>query len=126
MTETEYIIKRVKSDMFSPDELQEIATAISTKLVHKRQPMERIYAVVSEYAKFDIKQKSRRRDISWMRQSAQYVMRLHGYSSLSIGEMLGYDHSTVLYSLKAVSDRMSVDPDYRNEVNNIVNLVNMA
>lgn len=76
-----------------------------------QQLLDRI-AEIYEISRADLIGRSRRRHVAEVRQFAAWVLR-HAYPALSleaIGEILGgYDHTTIIYSLHKVEERMLSD-----------------
>lgn len=59
-----------------------------------------------------LRSRDRTRYVVQARQAAAWVLRT-AYPALglvSVGELLGRDHTTIIYSLSAVEDRMEADP----------------
>ncbi|EJX03402.1 protein containing Chromosomal replication initiator, DnaA [gut metagenome] len=73
----------------------------------------------------DLTSKSRKQNIVQARQLAIFL--IHKYTDTSysqIGRTFGgRDHSTVLYSCEQVGRRISVDKDYRHEVETLESLL---
>ena len=69
----------------------------------------------------DLLSRSRKQEIAKARQVAMYLCReLTDQSYASIGTRFGgRDHSTVIHAYKKIEDRMDVEPDVRDEVQNI-------
>jgi len=62
--------------------------------------------------------RNRTRYVAEARQAAGWVLRC-AYPSLGlidIGTLLGRDHTTVMFGLRAVEDRMDADPDLRSDL----------
>ncbi|MBQ4617139.1 MAG: chromosomal replication initiator protein DnaA [Clostridia bacterium] len=70
----------------------------------------------------DILSKSRTAQIARARQVAIFVVRsITGLKQEEIGkEFGGFDHTTVLYSLRKVDEIMQTDPTFKNTVNDII------
>ena len=70
----------------------------------------------------DIRSKSRTAQIARARQVAFFVVRsITGLKQEEIGqEFGGFDHTTVLYSLRKVDSMMQTDPSFKNTVNDII------
>ncbi len=70
----------------------------------------------------DIRSKSRTSQIARARQVAIFVVRsITGLKQEEIGqEFGGFDHTTVLYSLRKVDSMMQSDPSFKNTVNDII------
>ena len=70
----------------------------------------------------DIRSKSRTAQIARARQVAFFVVRsITGLKQEEIGhEFGGFDHTTVLYSLRKVDAMMQSDPSFKNTVNDII------
>lgn len=72
--------------------------------------------------KDNIKKKSRRREHVEARQIFYSLMKnkfKHRVSLKFLGEMMGYDHATVVYSIRKVNDLCSIDVIFRNKYNAI-------
>ena len=70
----------------------------------------------------DIRSQKRSAPISQARQVAEYVMRnVTGLPMQSIGDEFGArDHSTIVYALRKVEERMEKDSVFKNTVNDII------
>ena len=70
----------------------------------------------------DIRSQKRAAPISQARQVAEYVMRtVTGLPMQSIGEEFGSrDHSTIVYAIRKVEERMEQDSNFKNTVNDII------
>jgi len=70
----------------------------------------------------DIRSPKRSAPISLARQVAQYIMRtVTGLPMQSIGDEFGArDHSTVVYALKKIEEKMEKDPSFKILVNDII------
>lgn len=92
--------------------------------------MQEITKVVCSYFNVDptlVSGRSRKRDVVLARQLTMYLSKEHTNTSLSmIGrEMGGRDHSTVIYSCKAINDAMDTDPRVRRQVEEVKELLNL-
>ncbi|MBE9209337.1 chromosomal replication initiator protein DnaA [Nostoc sp. LEGE 06077] len=76
----------------------------------------------------DLKGNSRRREISWARQIAMYLMRQHTDLSLPrIGEEFGgKDHTTVLYSCEKITQLKESDRNLVNTLRQLSDRINMT
>lgn len=96
-----------------------ISNHVST--VHKEITLEFIQQMVSDQLNVpldNMKGKTRMRSAVLARQLSMFLAKNHTAKSLkTIGETLGgRDHSTVIYSCKAVQDLMDTDPGFRKTV----------
>lgn len=83
--------------------------------------IEKIKKLVAEYFELPIdklKGKTRKRAVVMARQISMYLAKhLTGQSLKSIGDAFGgRDHSTVIYSCRAVKDLMDTDPEFKEAV----------
>ncbi len=104
---------------------QKVIRDLSTGAPPTPVTIERIIGEVSRtfnVKEEDIRSKSRSSQIARARQVAFYVVRsITGLKQEKIGqEFGGYDHTTVLYSLRKVDEMMQKDPSFRNTVNDII------
>lgn len=76
----------------------------------------------------DLKGNSRRREISWSRQIAMYLMRQHTDLSLPrIGEEFGgKDHTTVMYSCDKIAQLRERDPNLVQKLTQLSDRINLA
>jgi len=76
----------------------------------------------------DLKGNSRRREISWSRQIAMYLMRQHTDLSLPrIGEEFGgKDHTTVMYSCDKITQLRERDPSVAQKLSQLSDRINLA
>ncbi|HBB35422.1 MAG TPA: chromosomal replication initiator protein DnaA [Cyanobacteria bacterium UBA8803] len=76
----------------------------------------------------DLKGNSRRREISWSRQIAMYLMRQHTDLSLPrIGEEFGgKDHTTVMYSCEKIAQLKETDPTLAQKLRQLSDRINMS
>ncbi|MEQ9552650.1 MAG: chromosomal replication initiator protein DnaA [Coleofasciculus sp. G3-WIS-01] len=76
----------------------------------------------------DLKGNSRRREISWSRQIAMYLMRQHTDLSLPrIGEEFGgKDHTTVMYSCDKITQLRKRDPSVAQKLSQLSDRINLA
>ena len=93
--------------------------------------IDKIKKYVAEYYDIPIdrmKSKTRKREVVVARQTAMYLCKTMTAQSLkTIGdEFGGRDHSTVIYSCKAVQDLIDTDPPYRETVNELQKQINMS
>lgn len=72
-----------------------------------RTPKEKYVDSMSDIVGMDILQKSRLSKLVWARYMVAYQMRQDGYSVLSVGRMLGLDHSSVTHCMGRM--RMMLD-----------------
>ena len=81
-----------------------------------------VTATIFGIAAAEIRGKRRPESIAHPRQAAMYVSRLCTRHSLEeIGkEMGGKDHGTVMHAIRAVKDRMEVNPEYRAKVHMVL------
>ncbi len=91
--------------------------------INKEITVDNIQRLVSEYFNIpveDLRKKSRKRDVVVARQLSMYFAKEFTTESLkNIGEYFDKDHSTVLYSHKAVRDMMDTDTGFRETVDKI-------
>ncbi|MDX1477638.1 MAG: chromosomal replication initiator protein DnaA [Saprospiraceae bacterium] len=93
--------------------------------------IDKIKKEVSDFFKVPIerlKSKTRKRNVVMSRQIAMYLSKVMTNESLkTIGDAFGgRDHSTVIYSCRAVRDLMDTDPEYRNAIANLEKQINMS
>ncbi len=102
-------------------ELAERIVARAVNLERKELTMEDITQAVARH--YNVKQKelmskSRKQTIAQARQVAMYL--IHKYTGLSYAQIGrhfgGRDHSTVLYACNQIARRISVDKDFRHEI----------
>jgi chromosomal replication initiator protein len=76
----------------------------------------------------DLKGNSRRREISWSRQIAMYLMRQHTDLSLPrIGEEFGgKDHTTVMYSCDKIAQMRETDPALDRKLRQLSDRINLS
>jgi chromosomal replication initiator protein len=84
-------------------------------------PVAHIQAVVAASYRINVehmRSKSRDRCVAWPRQVAMYLSRaLTEKSFPDLGKYFGgRDHTTVIYSIKAVEKRIAEDPIYRADI----------
>jgi chromosomal replication initiator protein len=90
-----------------------------------------ILDTVCNYCKMDIgrvKEKTRKASVVNVRQIAMYVLREHSYLSLvEIGDTFGgYDHTTIIHTVKVVKRKMEENSDYKEDIQNIINILNQT
>lgn len=90
-----------------------------TNTTTKKISLERISEAVANHFKVPVEEltkKSRKQDVVMARQVAMYfAKKLTDFSLASIGKQIAdRNHATVLYSVKAVQDKMSVDKLFAN------------
>jgi len=90
-----------------------------------------IMKAIAEYFKVtidDLKSNSRRREISYARQIAMYLMRQHTDLSLPrIGEEFGgKDHTTVMYSCEKISQLQQKDSNLSQMLSQLSDRINLA
>ena len=97
----------------------------------KEITIEKIKKIVSDYFEIPVdrlRSKTRKREVVMARQISMYMAKeLTGQSLKSIGESFGgRDHSTVIYSCRAVRDLMDTDSQYREAVSDLEKQINMS
>lgn len=105
---------------------REVVSRIVVEEVRHNLTFEMILPAVCAYYKVkeaDVKSKSRKTQHTAARQLTMYLTQLHTKHSLSqIGRLLGgRDHSTVGHSCKLIEKRLSIDSNFRIEVEQIEN-----
>jgi chromosomal replication initiator protein len=97
----------------------------------KEVTLETIKKIVADY--FDIAvdklhSKTRKREIVMARQISMFLGKnMTKYSLKMIGEQFGgRDHSTVIYSCRAVQDLIDTDPDFKGTVEKIEKRINLS
>lgn len=93
--------------------------------------IEKIKKIVAEYFEIPVdrlRSKTRKREVVMARQISMYMAKTMTSQSLkSIGEAFGgRDHSTVIYSCRAVRDLMDTDSQYRDAVADLEKQINMS
>ena len=83
--------------------------------------------IVDHCAKFygvtpeDLKSDNRKKEISNARKVTMFVIReILGISFPKIGAIFGKDHSTAMYSIKSIDEKISVDPVLKVTINDII------
>ena len=83
--------------------------------------------IVEHCAKFynvtpeDLKSDNRKKEISNARKVTMFVIReILGMSFPKIGAIFGKDHSTAMYSIKSIEEKISVDPVLKVTINDII------
>lgn len=112
----------------------DLAKEVINKFVNqlnREVTVENIQALVADYFKVPIEKlhgTSRKRSIVIARQLSMYLAKNFTNNSLkNIGESFGgKDHSTVIYSCKAVQDMMDTDPDFKGTVAELEKKVRMS
>jgi len=88
--------------------------------IHKEITVENIQKLVADYFDIpveDLRKKSRKREVVVARQLSMYFAKEFTSESLkNIGEFFAKDHSTVLYSHKAVRDMIDTDTGFKDTV----------
>ena len=97
---------------------------VSVTTVHKEITLEFIQQIVSDQLNVGVDKmqgKTRKRSAVLARQLSMYLAKHYTNNSLkTIGEMLGgRDHSTVIYSCKAIQDLMDTDPVFKKTVDEL-------
>lgn len=93
------------------------------RISEKYQPalMDKIFVQVINFfnqKEEDVKQKTRKRKISFTRQLFFYISKQKTkFSHANIGNYLGKDHSTVTHSLRTVNNLIDSDKKIRETVN---------
>ncbi len=102
--------KRSLSDMMSVDSspkviIEKIFTSVSNK-----------YGINEN----EIKSKSRRREITTARHVVIYFIRKYtNYSLKQIGNLFGRDHTTILSSIEVTEERISTEPLFERDINEL-------
>lgn len=63
-----------------------------------------------------LKEKNRKRYILDARQVCMYLMRKRGITAMAIGKFFDKDHTTVLWAVESVQDKIDTEEDYRRKV----------
>ena len=97
----------------------------------KEVTIEKIKKIVADYFQLSVdrlRSKTRKREVVMARQISMYMAKtLTNQSLKSIGEAFGgRDHSTVIYSCRAVRDLMDTDNQYREAVADLEKQINMS
>ncbi len=98
---------------------------------NKEVALEKIKKLVADHFKVSVEKmqsSTRKREVVIARQLSMYLAKHFTNKSLkSIGDDFGgKDHSTVIYSLRAVKDMMDTDEGFKNQVNEIERKVQMS
>ena len=108
-------------------DLARIVISNAVKISKKQVTFELITECVCDFYNLDqelLYSKTRKREISDARQLVMFLAKKYTQlSSINIGQRLKRDHATVLHSWKAVEERMSVDRDFRAEVEKIESIL---
>ena len=77
----------------------------------------KFYGVTTE----DLKSDNRKKEISNARKVTMFVIReILGMSFPKIGAIFGKDHSTAMYAIKSIDEKISVDPVLKVTINDII------
>lgn len=127
----EGVVKNMKAQYMLKGEKLSVLTAQNAirDIRNDNQPVTvTVDRIVSEVARSmmvkpeDIRSQKRSAPISQARQVAEYVMRnVTGLPMQSIGDEFGArDHSTIVYAIRKVEERMEKDSVFKNTVNDII------
>ena len=127
----EGVVKNMKAQYMLKGEKLSVLTAQNAirDIRNDNQPVTvTVDRIISEVARSmmvkpeDIRSQKRSAPISQARQVAEYVMRnVTGLPMQSIGDEFGArDHSTIVYAIRKVEERMEKDSVFKNTVNDII------
>lgn len=127
----EGVVKNMKAQFMLKGEKLSVLTAQNAirDIRNDNQPVSiTVDKIIAEVARSmmvkpeDIRSQKRSAPISQARQVAEYVMRtVTGLPMQSIGEEFGSrDHSTIVYAIRKVEERMEQDSNFKNTVNDII------
>ena len=127
----EGVVKNMKAQYMLKGERLSVLTAQNAirDIRNDNQPVSiTVDKIISEVARSmmvkpeDIRSKKRSAPISQARQVAEYVMRtITQLPMQTIGDEFGArDHSTIVYAVQKVEERMELDSAFRNMVNDII------
>lgn len=127
----EGVVKNMKAQFMLKGERLSVLTAQNAirDIRNDNQPVSiTVDKIIAEVARSmmvkpeDIRSQKRAAPISQARQVAEYVMRtVTGLPMQSIGEEFGSrDHSTIVYAIRKVEERMEQDSNFKNTVNDII------
>lgn len=96
---------------------------VSTDVKRQRK----VITIVSEFTHVPVELivgRSRKEEIVYARQLAVYFLNKYtGYNQVKIGEILGNrDHSTIIHSLRVMSDRLATDDTVVTDVESLDNI----
>ena len=106
----------------------EVAQAQLSDLISDTEPqakkVERIVSMVSQHtgvSEEEIKGKKRTKEIAMARHICIYILRTETELSFpSIGKIFARDHSTIMYSIDLVQNRIENDPSFEKEMNELI------
>lgn len=92
-------------------------------LFYETTPEGIVEAVCSYYhiSKKEIFKRSRQRKLALARQTAMYMLRTK--TNMGFKQVGGYfdrDHTTAVHACRLIKDQMSVYPDFKKDINNIL------
>ena len=124
-------VRRLQAQCLLEGELPSLSTAQAAirDIKNDSQPVPiTVERIINEVARTmsvspeDVRSNKRSSSISSARQVAEYVVRhITGLPMKAIGEEFGArDHSTVVYAIQKVEDRMATNPSFKGLVNDII------
>lgn len=127
----EGVVKNIKAQYMLKGERLSLLTAQNAirDMRNDNQPVSiTVDRIINEVARSmmvkpeDIRSQKRNAPVSQARQVAEYVMRtVTGLPMQSIGDEFGArDHSTIVYAVRKVEERMEQDSVFKNQVNDII------
>ena len=93
------------------------------ELVQRTYSLARFLSQITGVPEEKILGKRRTRQVSELRQILYYVLRKTGYSFPSIGFALGRDHTTIMYGVRKIKDRLKISSNndlYRKIINDVI------
>jgi chromosomal replication initiator protein len=110
--------------------LARVHTPRDQTAIKRRLSLSDVLQVTAQYYQLslsDLVSKSRQRDVVVARQMAIYLARQETNASLpEIGDALGRNHSTVLYSYNKVVEQLETDPHFRQKIEQLRQRIHKA